>query len=315
LPYSNAKTIHSSTYQVGKRYYEKLAPHLQKYNSPFLHLTVHLINIITHLSINDFEKAKAICANNISFFEQKPYTYNMPIRVLLLNHLICCIHLKNYKEGKAIVLKAEKYIIEGTFPWFRHQELHLALAFHAAFYELAPNIVYTVLRHSRFKSLKASLQERWRINEAYIHLLIQLGKITTPIPNKKRFNLGKFLNQVSIYEKDKKGLKVCLVIIQLLFRILRKEEDQLNKQVDSTKKYCSRYLNSTAGLRSKYFINMLLQVPKANFHPVASERKAKRYYDKLKAHPLKLSNQAQEIEIIPFEDLWELILERLQSIR
>ena len=56
---------------------------------------------------------------------------------------------------------------------------------------------------------------------------------------------------------------------------------------------------------------MLLQIPNANFHRTGVKRKAKRYYDTLLETPLEIVNQADEIEIIPYEDLWEFILESL----
>jgi hypothetical protein len=57
---------------------------------------------------------------------------------------------------------------------------------------------------------------------------------------------------------------------------------------------------------------MLLQVPQANFHREASSRKAERYFKQLRTVPLDVATQAHEIEIIPYEMLWEMVLESLQ---
>ena len=53
------------------------------------------------------------------------------------------------------------------------------------------------------------------------------------------------------------------------------------------------------------------QIPNANFHKVAVQRKAQKYYDKLMANPLEIAKQTYEIEIIPYEDLWEFALDSL----
>ena len=82
---------------------------------------------------------------------------------------------------------------------------------------------------------------------------------------------------------------------------------------EAIQKYCSRFLRKDDNLRSNCFINMLLQIPKANFHRGCVERKVVKYYETLLATPLDVANQAHEIEIIPYEDLWEFILESLDT--
>jgi len=56
---------------------------------------------------------------------------------------------------------------------------------------------------------------------------------------------------------------------------------------------------------------MLLQIPLANFHKKGVLRKSQKYYDKLKATPLEVANQIHEVELIPYEDLWEFVIESL----
>ena len=123
--------------------------------------------------------------------------------------------------------------------------------------------------------------------------------------------MGKFLNSIPIYSKDKRGMNIPILIIQILFLIVKKDYGQLIDRMESIQKYSSRYLRADANIRSNCFINMLLQIPKANFHKIGVERKSQKYYDKLLTNSIKISNQAIEVEIIPYEDLWEFILESL----
>ena len=58
---------------------------------------------------------------------------------------------------------------------------------------------------------------------------------------------------------------------------------------------------------------MLLEIPKANFHPEAARRKTARYHQKLLNHPLEIAMQPREVEIIPFEQLWHIIIHYLRS--
>ncbi|MBK6933347.1 MAG: hypothetical protein IPH12_21750 [Saprospirales bacterium] len=60
---------------------------------------------------------------------------------------------------------------------------------------------------------------------------------------------------------------------------------------------------------------MLVQIPEAAFHREAASRKAGRYLEQLGEMPLEIANQPHEIEIIPYEDLWAMILDTLPDQR
>ena len=58
---------------------------------------------------------------------------------------------------------------------------------------------------------------------------------------------------------------------------------------------------------------MLLQVPDAGFHKTAVIRRAEKFTKMLKQVPLDFASQAHDIEIIPYEDLWEMALDSLDN--
>jgi hypothetical protein len=60
---------------------------------------------------------------------------------------------------------------------------------------------------------------------------------------------------------------------------------------------------------------MIMQLPKGDFHPIAVQRKAEPYYQKLLAVPLHKAKQDYDLEIIPYETLWAFMLESLEPDR
>ncbi|MCB0528632.1 MAG: hypothetical protein KDC65_09175, partial [Saprospiraceae bacterium] len=76
--------------------------------------------------------------------------------------------------------------------------------------------------------------------------------------------------------------------------------------------YCYRHLRGEDTQRSYNFLKMLLQIPMGQFDRKMVEPKAARYLEKLRAIPLQLANQTHEIEIIPYEDLWDYALQSLE---
>ena len=79
--------------------------------------------------------------------------------------------------------------------------------------------------------------------------------------------------------------------------------------MEALKTYSHRYLRKNDTFRSNCFINMLLQLPLANFNKIALKRKANKYWEKLRSLPLEEAKQSVEIELVPYEKLWEYVLE------
>jgi hypothetical protein len=52
---------------------------------------------------------------------------------------------------------------------------------------------------------------------------------------------------------------------------------------------------------------------KAGFHPISTRRYTDDLVAKLKAFPLALSEQPLEVEIIPYEQLWSVIMRVLEK--
>ncbi|MEM9822215.1 MAG: hypothetical protein AAF985_14125, partial [Bacteroidota bacterium] len=304
------KKAEDDTYKTAMGYYEELKPYMAEYGSPFLHMFGNYIHVTALLVINDYQNTIEVCEEAIQFFEAKPYKYFTPLRIFLHHQLICYTQLKNYEMGKLAAEKSASLINPGTLSWFVNNELHTILALHSKCYEDAKEILFKTIKFYKFKTMQQTVQEKWYIYEAYIHFLTFIGKIEQKTDT-KRFRLGKFLNSIPTFSKDKRRLNIPILIIQILFMIVKKDYDQAIDRFEAIEKYCSRYLRKDDNFRSNCFIKMLLQIPNANFHKIAVERKAKKYLTQLKSVPLEVASQAHEVEIIPYEDLWDMIMEFL----
>ena len=132
-------------------------------------------------------------------------------------------------------------------------------------------------------------------------------------PKTRKFSVNKFLNDTPIFSKDKRGLNIPILIAQILFLIHQKKYDKVIDRIDAIERYCTRYLRKDDTFRSNCFIKMLLQIPVSGFHKNGLERRASRYYKELLSNPIEVSNQSHDVEIIPYEDLWELALNSLET--
>jgi len=313
LPYAKSKEKREDTYSLAKEYQQQLMPLLEKYTSPRLHMFGRIIEVIGYLAVSNHEMVAKLCKEAYTFFKEKRYNYYTPIKMFVHNELISCIQLKDFQQGEEAIKKTLAITRSGGHNWYINQELYLLLALHSKKYDKAYHILYDAISSKAFSKVRFYNKERWEIHKVYIDFLIFIKKIT--VVEKGRFRIGKFLNSVPTYSKDKRGLNIPILIAQLLFMIAKKDYDQAIDRFEAIKKYVSRYVGKDHNLRSNCFINMLLQIPAASFHKAGVIRKAQKYYDTLLATPLDVAGQSEEIEIIPYEDLWEFILESLETKR
>ncbi len=313
IKYINNKATKTEIHAIASDYYARLQDSMQRYDSYRLHLCGNLIRLMIYSSVNDYKNTVQVCDEAIAFFEAKEYLANVPLQVFFYQKIVCYTQLRQYRQGKSAAEKCLAFIESGAFNWFKLQELYLLLAFHTGQYQQAYNTLRKVVLQKQFATLPPNILEMWKIYEAYVYYLCRIEKIS-PARNDKRyarFRPGKFGNETPIFSKDKRGMNIPILIIQILFMI---EEQKFNKVIDkieAIEKYCSRYLRQDDTFRSNCFIKMLLQIPAANFHRAAVLRKSEDLLKKLKSVPIEMANQTHEIEIIPYEDLWNFAINTL----
>lgn len=316
IPYVKNKAFKEGFHEKALRYWEKLKPLMENNQSYQLHFYANLIRMNAHFFNNDYISILKTCEETIHFFKQKPYKAFVPLQTSYYQQLVCYTQLKKYKEGKEAAENCLGTLHDGTFNWFKYHEQYFLLSMHTENYLAAYRQFEKVKKHKRFQFLPTHFVETWKVFEAYLFYLIEIGEIKAEVAGKKkinRFNRGKLLNETVAYSKDKRGMNIPILIIQILFLINRKEYNKSIDRMDAIKRYSSRYLRKGDNFRSNCFARMLLQIPNANFHKNGVKRKTAQLLERLKAVPLNVANQTHEIEIIPYETLWQFVLESLEN--
>ncbi|MEZ4984514.1 MAG: hypothetical protein R2795_05660 [Saprospiraceae bacterium] len=315
LVYVRKHTASQEVVEVAKESCERLQPYLENVVSSYtLHLYYHLMQMNRYTAVPDYEAAIYVCDKMIDFFEHKPYTANIPLQLAYYQKLVCYFQLRKFELTVDFVERGLSIIEEGTYNWFKFQETYLLLSLHTAQYEMAYRIFMRVEQHPRFAYQPADVQEYWRILEAYLHYLAVL-ELLPPTADEtfSRFRIGRFLNQTPLFSRDKRGVNVTILIIQILFYIARKDFFEAYTKIGTIEQYCRRHLFGKDTLRAYYFIKALLELPKNAFHREAVKRKATRYLDKMADYPLEEAGMSSFlIEVIPFEALWQQILGSLE---
>ncbi len=308
----NSKSSKIQVADMARRFFEQVAPWLAENNAFKLQLLGRLIEMTIYTAANDYVRTAQLCEQAIAFFRQKPYDSGLPLQVFYYQLVVCYIQLREYEKGQTL-MDAHGYVFEeGSFNWFKMQELLFLLAMHTAHYTKAQRLCQQILKHPKLNIQPANIQEMWRIYEAFSHLTEKMGLVIPEAKSGAKFRLNKFLNEIPTYSRDKRGMNIPVLIIQILYLLLEREYDKVIDRIEAIEKYCNRYLKQSETFRSNVFIRMLIQIPQAAFHKEAVIRKTEKLYALLKRTPLEIANQTHEIEIIPYEDLWNIVLDSLE---
>jgi hypothetical protein len=313
--YVNSKATQGEIHEKAKDYFDQLAPLLEEYRTYRFQFCTSLIRNLIYVSVNDYENTVRVCQEAIQLFQAKDYEASVPMQIFLHQQLISYTQLKQFDDGKQVAETCISLLEEGSFNWFKHQELYFTLSMHTKQYQQAYHIFSEAVNHRRFQFLHPHLQEMWKIYEGFLHYLVAVERIEAESKDKRfaKFRPGKFFNETPIFSKDKRGMNIPILVIQILFMIRKKQYDKAINRIEAIEKYCSRYLRDDDTFRSNCFIKMLLQIPISGFHKAGVARRSDKYYNRLKSKTIDIANQASEIEIIPYEDLWEFALDSLSN--
>ena len=315
IRFVNDKSTKRDVHLQAQQYFRQLEAALDKYHSYRLHFTGRLTEIIIYTSINDYKKTIEICDKAIRFFDAKAYVANVPLQAFLYQEMVCYVQLRDYPRGRKAADRGFKLLEYGSFNWFKYQELLLLLSLHAREYQEAYHIYKATVKHRRFNNLPDGIKQIWKIFEAYLFYLIDVQRIQPDDPETviSRIRIMRFLNDVPLFSRDKRGMNIPILIFHILYLVLTKKYDEVIDRNDRIEKYTTRYLKKDDNYRSNCFIKMLLQVQDAGFHKTAVIRHADKYVKMLKKVPLDFANQSHDIEIIPYEDLWQMALDSLEN--
>jgi hypothetical protein len=222
------------------------------------------------------------------------------------------IKIGKYAEGRHLACKQMEILDNIKYNWHIISYYYFVLNCHDQEYTIAYKTAHSVFSKPSFKNLSEIIKQLWHVNKAYAHFFYKCQKVelTDEEESKiKKFRIYKFLNEVPIYSKDKMGINISILIIQMLFLIWEKKYKDVHDRINSLNWYCQKYLAQGDTYRSHCFIKMLVQLAKADLHPIRGQRYAQKYHDKLVAHPLSKSRQGVEVEVVPYDDLWDLIIE------
>lgn len=109
----------------------------------------------------------------------------------------------------------------GSFNWFKYQEFYFLLVMYSVKYKVVYDIYEVVISNNCFKYLFDNVQEVWIIFWVYLYYLYCIGYFQMEVENGVffKFCLGCFMNEIFIFLKDKWGMNIVILVVQVLLLV------------------------------------------------------------------------------------------------
>lgn len=300
-------------HQLATSYLAELQPLAAKADTSQFYYHTAQIGIIKNLSVNNCTETIKICNDSIALLKGRTSTNTGALVTTAFQKLACLIQLRIF-DGQAE--ETVKYCLsleeEGSFNWFRTHELHLHYCLFARNYEKALELFEKASQHPKFESLSGAVRDNWHLYGGYLHLLAALGKLDTLKVEAAAgtFRYGKLSNEIEVLDRDKQGMNIPLVFLPVLHHLAKGTFDSAEISIEALEKYRKRYLDNDMNRRSAAFLNMLIAFAKRDYQSASAERKIKKEQEVLAKEQPQVAGQTFAVEIIPYEDLWEMIVEQ-----
>lgn len=283
----------------------------EMYDSPVIVYNMYLVWAFRYEMLRDYDAMLEVCERAERYINEHPnYYQSEKLAVFLQKKMTAYLHQRDWKNGQTNAEQALKKFPQGSTEWFRFLEYYFQLALYTKNYIAALAIFNRATSNSKFRKLNAQTREKWRIFEVYINFIIEYKGGELPVleaQRKRAFKVNRFVNETFLYSRDQRIFSVHMLVGQVLFMLLQKNHVQASETIERLKSYANRQLKKEEYFRTVQFIRLLQQLARADFRS-SNLTAGSKYYDRLVEQPLRYRGLITELEVIPYEDLWNLIL-------
>lgn len=284
------------------------------YDSPVVFYNMFLVWTYRYEMLNNFEEMNEICDRAEQYITQNP-TYYQEDKLATFYHkkMSAMLHLRDFRRGKLSAEKSLKAFPEGSNTWFSFLEYYFLLSVHTENYVNAMSVFTRASTMPRYKKLTLLERERWKVYEVYINYICDVYVTEIPIlgQQKRSFKVTRFLTDPILYNKDMRIFTIMMLVAQVLFYLERKNNHSAAEVIERLKTYANRQLKKEENYRTIQFIRLLQQIERAEFQAdqIAGHEK---YLLRLEQTPFFYRGLINELEVVPYEQLWKIVVSRLK---
>ena len=294
---------------------EELVRLSEMHESPVIYYQMYLAWAYRFEMQADYHSMLEVCERAEQYVEQHPLFYQeSKLAAFQLKKMMAYLHLRDFTHGKANAEKALTAFPKGSDVWFTFLEYYFLLAMHTQNYINALAIYYRATEHSKFRKLPAEIRQKWDTFNIYLNYLVEALHDEQPVlsaQRKKAFRINRLLNDPVLFPRNQRIFTALVLLGQILFLLKKKSFTQATERIDRLKGYTTQPLKKEDHPRLFQFIRLLQQLAKAEFQP-AQLSGAEKYLQRLHDMPFLYRGDTKDLEILPYEHLWGMLLQQLR---
>ena len=190
--------------------------------------------------------------------------------------------------------------------WYDLFEVYFLMSVFSRNYKLALEISDKVFDNKNFEKLSEEEKEKWKLYTVYLQLIyagnFYLGS----------FNFKGMVEKIPDYHKDREGINFLIIVFQFLYHVEQRQLKELVIRRDELKQYMANHFKENFSYRSRTIYKLLNIVVENELDLKSIQMKSRYLVKKLNENKI-VGDAHQEIEVVPYEHLWELIIKMLKS--
>ncbi len=297
-------------------YFNKLYPFVTVVGTSTFYFYTYSILLIKLLSLNKISEALNECNTIIDFLEKKKNTNLSMILGFMLQKMACLTHLKINDNDEIDKLHSyfRKHNENSAFNWVRFNEVYFYYCCYTMQYYKALKIYNEIFVDCQLFSIEGIYHDNWLLLGGYLHLLAQLNQLDPQEVESVagKFRYSKLFNEIEVLKKDKEGMNIPLILLPVLYELTQGAGEPAKEiPVEALEKYRQRWLANDLNSRSNSFFRIVMTLAQYPHLTVNHKKKINREFASIKSQTPEIARQYFAIEVIPYETLTELLLEKM----
>lgn len=305
------RSPNEEVFKYASTYFDELLPKVEVVNTSQFYFYTYQIGLIKAFASNDGLLALTLCEECLGILKPKKNTNRGALSAVANLKIACLTQLRRFDaDCDETVQYALEQVEEDNINWFRTHELHLHYCLFARRYEDALKIYANICHRDKFPTLAGGIRDNWNLYGGYLHLLAALGKLPPKAVNEVvgEYQYSKMITEIEVLTKDKEGMNIPLVLLPVIYALVNGTFEDFGVSPEALEKYRRRYLDNDMNRRSAAFVNLLFAYAKKDYRTVSAEKKIAKELEVLATNQPQVAGQTFAVEIIPYEDLWALLV-------
>jgi hypothetical protein len=285
--------------------------------SPSLDFFNIILELCMYSAANNSKKVFELAKKGIEHCNNLPFFYKTFAKSFNFYLIVEYGYRKEYEKAIKLGNENLEWLEGGNPNWFKTLELMTYAALRSGNYDDTVAFWQQATQHELYEQNSSPMmRDIFKVYFAQLRLMAEGGRY---VPSKEyapmfkdKLRLGYFKNDLEVTEKDKSGINITVIFIDIVFQIIRGQYDDILDHFEAVQKYLNRYAEEEGEGRVYSYAKLieggirydwnLKKLQTDEFEPALSH---------LKNTMVDILNMRFEVEVMPYEELWEFILEKI----